>query len=73
VSDRQHLMPLDEYMNPRAQELAGHLNLLEEIDFRVSSEHVAGRFRELLGRIREEDPAAARQAGAGQDAGSLAG
>ena len=56
MSDRQHLMPPDEYMDPRAQELAGHLNLLAEIDFRVSSEHVAGRFRELLGRIGEEAP-----------------
>ena len=56
MSDRQHLMPPDEYMDPRAQELAGHLGLLAEIDFRVSSEHVAGRFRELLGRIGEEAP-----------------
>ena len=56
MSDRQHLMPPDEYMDPRAQELAGHLNLLAEIDFRVSAEHVAGRFRELLGRIGEEAP-----------------
>jgi hypothetical protein len=73
VSDRQRLKPLDEYLDPRAQELAGHLNLLEEIDVRVSSGHVAGRFRELLGRIGEEDPAAARLAGAGQDAGSSTG
>ena len=73
MSDRQHLTPLDEYTDPRAQELAAHLNLLAEIDFRVSSEHVAGRFRELLGRIGGESPGAAREGGAGQDAGSLAG
>jgi hypothetical protein len=44
-------MPQDEYMNPRAQELAGHLSLLEDIDFRVTPEHVARCFHELLDTI----------------------
>jgi hypothetical protein len=59
----QHLPPQDMNMNARARELAGHLNLLEEIDFQLSPEHVAQRFREPLGRIGAEDPCAARTRG----------
>jgi hypothetical protein len=63
VNDRQHLMPQDECMDPRAQELAGHLSILGDIDFWVTPDHVAKRFHELLAEIGEEDPSAARTAG----------
>ena len=66
MSDRQHLVPPAEYAVPRARELSGHLKLLAEIDFRVSSEHVAGRFRELLGRIGEEAPVRPARAALGR-------
>ena len=93
MNDRQHLMPQDDYMDPRAQELAGHLSVLGDIDFWVTPDHVAKRFHELLDKIGTEDPSgaraegmrgrsagpagrpprlAAREAAAGQDAGSLA-
>ena len=51
MKERQHLMPQNKYLNPRAQELAGHLNLLHDIDFRVTPEHVAECFHELLATI----------------------
>jgi hypothetical protein len=63
VNDRQHLMPQDEYMDPRAQELAGHLNLLGDIDFWVTPDHVARRFHELLDEIGDEDPSVSRAEG----------
>ena len=60
MNDRQHLMPQDDYMDPRAQELAGHLGVLGDIDFWVTPDHVAKRFHELLDEIRNQDPSAAR-------------
>jgi len=54
--NRQHLMPQDEYMDPRAQELAGHLNLLDDIDFWLTPDHVARRFHELLDEVDQKDP-----------------
>jgi hypothetical protein len=63
VNDRQHLMPQDEYTDPRAQELAGHLDVLGDIDFWVTPDHVAKRFHELLDKIGDEDPSAARAEG----------
>jgi len=50
-------------MDPRAQELAGHLSILGDIDFWVTPDHVAKRFHELLDEIVEEDPSAARAGG----------
>ena len=67
MNDRQHLMPQDEYMDPRAQELAGHLNLLGDIDFWVTPDHVARRFHELLDEIGDEDPSVSRAEGCGAD------
>ena len=66
MNDRQHLMPQDDYMDPRAQELAGHLSVLDDIDFWVTPDHVAKRFHELLDKIVNQDPSGAR-------AGELAG
>lgn len=63
MNDRQHLMRQDECMDPRAQELAGHLGILGDIDFWVTPDHVAKRFHELLDEIGEEDPSAARAGG----------
>jgi hypothetical protein len=73
VNDRQHLMPQDECMDPRAQELAGHLSILGDIDFWVTPDHVAKRFHELLDEIGEEDPSAARAEGMRGQAASPAG
>lgn len=70
MNDRQHLMPQDDYMDPRAQELAGHLSVLGDIDFWVTPDHVAKRFHELLDEIGNEDPSGARAEG---DAGQAAG
>jgi hypothetical protein len=63
VNDRQHPMPQDEYTDPRAQELAGHLSVLGDIDFWVTPDHVAKRFHELLDEIGNQDPSAARAEG----------
>ena len=51
MKERQDLMPQNKYLNPRVQELAGHLDLLQDIDFRVTPEHVAECFHELLATI----------------------
>ena len=40
-----------------ARELIEHLNLLETVDRRITPDHVARRFRELLDDTRDNDPA----------------